>query len=525
MDIVEHKPETTTSLPLALLSLPISLAIFFSIASFFFLPILLRRRNWPHAPPGPLGLPILGYFPYLSDNLHEHLHKLAGTYGPIFSLRLGQKLAIVVSSPDIAKEILKDKDITFSSRNITEAVRCTTYDATSLVFVPYGGRWKVLRRILMTELFSSRALASFLPDRRQKVRNLLVDLYSASQAKTAINLDESIFLASANLVSTLVCSKNLFDKTKKEGRELKEMVGEILEVVGKPNIADLIPALKIFDPQGLKRRLVKTAKRLDQFFDKLIDERLEERRKGVKINNNDRMDLLDVFLDYRSEKEDELKEFSRVDIKGMLGDMFIAGTETTSSTVEWGIAEILKNPTIHTKLTAELDRVVGRDRFVEESDIPNLPYFQATVKELFRIHPATPLLLPRRNDQDCYVSGFHIPKHTTVFVNVWGMGRDPKYWADPMEFRPERFEGLEMDVKGQDFELLPFGSGRRLCAGMRMGHTMVHYELASLVQAFEWEIGREMVEDDKEKIGIGLQKKRSLVGIPKPRLPGFVYQP
>lgn len=203
--------------------------------------------------------------------------------------------------------------------------------------------------------------------------------------------------------------------------------------------------------------------------------------------------------------------------------MFIAGTETTSSTVEWGIAEIVKNPTIHTKLTAELDRVVGCDRFVEESDIPNLPYFQATVKELFRIHPATPLLLPRRNDQDCYVSGYHIPKHTTVFVNVWGMGRDPKLWEDPMEFRPERFEGLEMDVKGQDFELLPFGSGRRLCAGMRMGHTMVHYELASLVQAFEWEIEREMVEDDREKIGIGLQKKRSLVGIPKPRLPGFVY--
>ncbi|RWR84637.1 cytochrome P450 [Cinnamomum micranthum f. kanehirae] len=529
MDVELHHipttPETTTTLPLAPLSISIFLAIIFSIASFFLLPILLRRRNWPNAPPGPIGWPILGYLPYLSDRLHEDLHKLACTYGPIFSLRLGQKRAIIVSSPDVAKEILKHKDVSFSSRTITEAVRCMAYDGTSLVFVPYGGRWRLLRRILTTELFSSRAIDLFLPARKQQVHGLLIDLYSASQTKTPVNLAESTFIASANLVSNLICSKNLFDKNKKDGRELKEMAREALEVVGEPNIADLIPVLKVFDPQGLKRRLMKTAKKFDEFFDKLIDERLEERRKGVKINDNGRMDMLDVFLDYRSQKkDDELKEFSRVDIKGMLADMFIAGTDTTSSTVEWGMTEILKNSAIHTKLTTELDRVVGRHRLVEESDIPNLPYLQSTVKELFRVHPAVPLLIPRRNDQDCHISGFHIPKHTILLVNVWGMGRDPNIWADPMEFRPERFEGSDIDVKGQDFELLPFGSGRRVCVGMPLGHRMVHYTLASLLQAFEWEVEREMVEDVREKVGITLQKKRSLVGIPKPRLPDFVYK-
>lgn len=154
---------------------------------------------------------------------------------------------------------------------------------------------------------------------RCQVRGLLADLYSASQIKTPVNLAESTFIVSANLVSNLVCSKNLFDRTKEEGRELREMAREALEVVGEPNIADLIPMLKVFDPQGLKRRLEKTAKRFDEFFEKLIDERLEERRKGVQINDNGRIDMLDVFLDYRSEKkDDELKEFSRVDIKGML---------------------------------------------------------------------------------------------------------------------------------------------------------------------------------------------------------------
>ncbi|XXG72035.1 hypothetical protein AAC387_Pa07g1218 [Persea americana] len=240
------------------------------------------------------------------------------------------------------------------------------------------------------------------------------------------------------------------------------MAREALEVLGEPNIADLIPVLKVFDPQGLKRRLTKTAKKFDEFFDKLIDERLEERRKGLKINDNGRMGLLDVFLDYRSQKkDDELMEFSRVDIKCMLIDMFIARTDTTSSTVEWGMTKILKSPAIHTKLTTERDLVVGRHRFVEESDIPNLPYLQSTVKELFRLHPAVPLLIPRCNDQDCHISGFHIPKHTVLLVNVWRMGRDPSLWADPMEFRPERFEGSDIDVKGQGFELLPFGAGRR----------------------------------------------------------------
>lgn len=160
---------TTTTTPLTHLPLSTSIAIILSIAFFFLLPILLRRRNWSNAPPGPIGWPILGYLPYLSDRLHEDLHKLAGTYGPIFSLRLGQKPTIVVSSPDVAKEILKHKDISFSSRTITEAVRCMAYDGTSLVFVPYGRRWRLLRRIITTELFSSRAFDLFLPARKQQV--------------------------------------------------------------------------------------------------------------------------------------------------------------------------------------------------------------------------------------------------------------------------------------------------------------------------------------------------------------------
>lgn len=438
---------------------------------------------------------------------------------------MGQKPAIVVSSPDITREILKHKDISFSSRTITEAVRCVTYDATSLVFVPYGPRWRLLRKILTTEIFSSRSIELLQPARKQQVQSLLSSLHSAWQRKTPVSIAELTFVVSANLVSNLVCSKNLFHDTNKEGRELKEMVWEVLEVVGAPNIADLIPSMKVFDPQGLKRRVSKVVKKFDEFFERLIDERLEERKKGVKINENGRLDMLDVFLNYKSEKkDDELKEFSRVDIKGMLSDMFVAGTDTSSSTVEWGMTEILKKPEVYKKVMAELDQVVGKNRFVEESDIPKLTYFHAAVKEVFRLHPGVPLLIPRRTQEECDVCGYHVPKHAIVFVNVWGMARDPKVWPEPYEFRPERFIGNGLDVKGQDFELLPFGTGRRSCVGMPLGHRMVHYSLASLLHAFEWNFAADIIDDMTEKVGITLQKAKSLVGIPKPRLTPSVYE-
>ncbi|KAF8398768.1 hypothetical protein HHK36_014626 [Tetracentron sinense] len=303
-------------------SLPLftkTLAIATSIIAFLLLPVIIRRRNWRDSPPGPIGWPILGYLPYLTERLHEDLFHLAETYGPLFSLQMGQKSAIVVSSPEIAREILKQKETIFSSRTITEAVRCIAYNGTSLVFVPYGARWSLLRKILTTELFSSRAIELLQPARKHQVHGLLSTLYSASKSKTSVNLADSTFVVSANLISNFVCSKTLFDTAKKEGRELKEMVWEILEDAGAPNLADLIPFLKLFDLQNLKRRVQKIAKMLDDFCEKLIDERLEERKEGLKINENGRLDMLDVFLNYRNDKkDDELKQFSRVDIKGML---------------------------------------------------------------------------------------------------------------------------------------------------------------------------------------------------------------
>ncbi|KAJ4967129.1 hypothetical protein NE237_018978 [Protea cynaroides] len=498
----------------------ILIVFFISLGAFFLIPIIMGHRNWRNAPPGPRGWPIFGYLPYLSENLHVNLFHLSKTYGPLFSLRLGQKPVIVISSPEAAREILKHKEGSFSSRTITEAIRCVIYDGSSLVFVPHSERWRLLRKIFTTELFSSRAIHLLQPARLQQVNDLLKSLYDNSKSKTLVNISESMFVAATNLTSNLCCSKSLFGGN----MEIKELMEKVFDDVFIPNLADFIPILKIFDPQGVKKRLSKVAKKLDNAFDKLIDERLEEKKQGVKINENGRLDLLDVFLDYKNERKDEcLNQFSRVDIKGMLIDMLLAGSDTTASTVEWGMAEILKKPKVYRKILVELEQVIGNNRFIEEADIPKLTYFQAVVKEIFRLHPAVPLLLPRRSNEACDVFGYHVPKHAMVLVNVWGIARDPKVWPEPLEFKPERFLESKIDIKGQDFEILPFGSGRRSCVGMPLGLRMVQFSLASLLHAFEWDCPIDTLEDMTEKVGITLHKAKVLMGIPKPRLQDSVY--
>lgn len=198
--------------------------------------------------------------------------------------------------------------------------------------------------------------------------------------------------------------------------------------------------------------------------------------------------------------------------------MFFGGSETTSTTIEWAMAELLRHPKAMEKVKEELNVVIGENRDVEEIDIDNLPYLQAVIKETSRLHPVVPLLIPRNTIQDTNFMGYHIPKNTQVYVNVWAIGRDPEIWKDPMEFKPERFLGSDIDYKGQSFELLPFGSGRRICVGIALAHRVVHLGLASLIHNFDWELlDKDSTLDMDERIGITVRKLVPLSVVPKKR--------
>lgn len=207
-------------------------------------------------------------------------------------------------------------------------------------------------------------------------------------------------------------------------------------------------------------------------------------------------------------------------------ELFAAGTDTSAATVEWAMSEMVKKPEILGTATEELDRVVGHSRLVTEGDIPNLPYIEAIVKETMRLHPVAPLLMPRQSRKDTSLFGYDIPTGTRVLVNVWAIGRDPAVWDAPKEFRPDRFLGSRMDVRGQDFELLPFGSGRRMCPGLNLGLTMVQLNLANLLHSFAWRLPDGISPEEmsmEEKFGLSVDCKVPLKVVPKPKLPAHLY--
>ena len=201
----------------------------------------------------------------------------------------------------------------------------------------------------------------------------------------------------------------------------------------------------------------------------------------------------------------------------MLQDVFVAGTDTTSSTLEWAMAELLHNPEKLLKARVELLQTIGKDKQVKESDITRLPFVQAVVKETFRLHPVVPFLIPHRVEEDRDIDGLTVPKNAQVLVNAWAIGRDPNIWENPNSFVPERFLELDMDVKGQNFELIPFGAGRRICPGLPLATRMVHLMLASLIHSCDWKLEDGITPENmnmEDRFGITLQKAQPLKAIP-----------
>ncbi|XP_068640457.1 cytochrome P450 76T24-like [Aristolochia californica] len=220
---------------------------------------------------------------------------------------------------------------------------------------------------------------------------------------------------------------------------------------------------------------------LHDVFEKEIQDR-EVSRSTSKYRR--RNDFLDALLD---QKEDGA-ELSRIELKSLFLDLFVAGSDTSSDTLEWAMAELLLNPEAMARARSELDEIIGEGKQVEESDVCRLPYLQAIVKETLRLHPPAPFLIPQKAECDVEIFGYTIPKHTKVIVNAWAIARDSEIWADPTCFKPERFLRSKVDYRGQHFELIPFGAGRRICPGPLLAFRMVHLLLASLLHAFCWKL-------------------------------------
>ncbi|KAG2681345.1 hypothetical protein I3760_11G140500 [Carya illinoinensis] len=465
-------------------------------------------------PPGPKPFPIIGNLLDMGDKPHKSLAMLAQIYGPIMSLKLGQVTTIIISSAQMAKEVLRTHDQQLSSRTIPDALRAYKHDELGMAWMPVSTQWRKLRKICNGQLFSNSALNDNQDVRRMKLQELLAETHQSSLTGEAVDIGRAAVKTTLNLLSNTVFSLDLANSDSDMAGEFKEIAGDIMREVGKPNLADYFPLLKKIDPQGARRRLTVHFSKLIDIFDRLISRRLQLRKvSGYHATKND---MLDTLLNI---SDDNSTELDKTTIESLFVDLFVAGTETTATTLEWAMAELLQNPEALSKAKEELKQVIEKGKPIEESDIARLPYLQAIVKEKFRLHPAIPFLLPRKADADVEINGYVIPEGAQLLVNAWAIGRDPSLWENASSFMPERFLGSDIDVKGQNFELVPFGGGRRICPGYPLAMRMLHLMLGSLIHNFDWKLEDGVKIEDvsmENKISLTSQIAHPLRAIPIP---------
>ncbi|XP_027154553.1 geraniol 8-hydroxylase [Coffea eugenioides] len=468
----------------------------------------LSRRS-KKLPPGPTPLPILGNLHLLGDQPHKSLAKLAKKHGPLMSLQLGQITTVVITSAGMAKEVLQKQDLAFSSRSIPDAIHAHSQFQYSVVWLPVASRWRSLRKILNSNIFSGNRLDANQHLRARKVQELVAYCRKNCQSGEAVDVGRAAFRTSLNLLSNTLFSKDLTDPYSDSAKEFKDLVWSIMVEAGKPNMVDFFPVLEKLDPQGIRRRMTIHFGKVIKMFGDLINERLEDGKSG-----GGNSDVLDVLL---TTCEESPEEIDRTHIERLCLDLFVAGTDTTSNTLEWAMAECLQNPEKMKKAKAELVQVIGKGKLIEEADVSRLPYLRCIVKETLRLHPPVPFLIPRRVEQDVEVCGYNVPKNSQVLVNAWAIGRDETVWENALEFKPERFLESELDIRGRDFELIPFGAGRRICPGLPLAVRMVPVMLGSLLNSFDWKLEGGIAPKDldmEEKFGITLQKALPLRAVP-----------
>lgn len=495
--------------------------IIFTTAAFF-LQLLSRWRKSNHRklPPGPSGYPIIGNLLDLGESPHQTLTQLKDKYGDVLWLNLGASKTMVILSTKAATDFFKNHDLAFVNRSLTLLMQVHDYHKGSVALAPYGPYWRVMRRLLMTDMLVIRRINETVTVRRKCVDEMLVWIEEEAREKPGrpIRVAWFVFLTTFNLLGNMMLSRDFVDPKSTEVSEFFGSVMGLMETSGYANVADFFPILRWFDLQGLERKMKLHLGKAIEIASKFVKERIEEKKSAA--GKERRKDFLDLLLEFKGNGKDEPDKFSDHEINLFILELFMAGGETTSSTIEWVLVELLRHKDALTKAQAELNDVVGETRKVEETDIDNLPYLNAVIKETLRLHPPIPFLVPRTNVEDTKFMGYDIPKNTQVLVNAWAIGRDPEVWEDPTSFQPERFLGSKTDYKGQNFELIPFGAGRRMCAGVPLGHRVLHLVLGSLIHHFDWEFENGVTKENidmRDKLAVTMRKLQPLMVIPKTR--------
>ncbi|KAK4284478.1 hypothetical protein QN277_001305 [Acacia crassicarpa] len=467
-----------------------------------FLSLLLLPSRSPPLPPGPLRIPFIGSFIFLRKSFSELepiLRSLHANYGPIVTLPIGSHPAIFIADRSLAHQALVQNGVVFSDRpKALPADRIINSNQHNISSASYGPTWRALRRNLTFEMLHPTRIRSFSSARKWVLDVLLTRLRSDSESSKSIKVIDHLHYAMFCLLVFMCFGERLDDKKIKD---IEYVQRRLLVSSTKINILNFWPRVsRILFPKRWEELLQMVKDREDVIIP-LIRERKKAKEDRLSTSNEDSnpregktpLCYADTLLDLElSEEKPKLEESEMV---SACSEFLDAGTDTTTTALQWILANLVKNPHIQQKLVHEIREVVGgrEDKEVREEDLNKMAYLKAVILEGLRRHPPGHFVLPHAVSEDVVFNNYSVPKKGAVNFMVAEMGWDPKVWEDPMEFKPERFLNSEgkgsetFDITGsKEIKMMPFGAGRRMCPGYNLAMLHLEYFVANLIWNFKW---------------------------------------
>uniref|UniRef100_A0A453T2D7 Cytochrome P450 71D7 n=3 Tax=Aegilops tauschii subsp. strangulata TaxID=200361 RepID=A0A453T2D7_AEGTS len=477
--------------------------------------VLLKLRSAsgsrPNLPPGPWALPVVGHMHFLLGALpHQAMRSLSRRHGPVMLLRLGHVPTLVLSSAEAARQLMKVHDAAFANRPVYTPADVFTNGGQNISFARHDSRhWKAVRKLCTVELLSPRRVRSFRPVREEEAARLV---RSVADAGALVDVGERVKV----MMNDVIMRVSVGDRCQQRALYLKEL-DRAIDLMSGFNLTDLFPTSRLARVLGSRspRATWEVHGRIQSIMDAMVHEHKMAMGSEEASAGHEREDILTTLLRFQRDGGMGGIALTNENVSGVLFDVFSAGSETTATTTIWAMPELIRNPRIMAIAQSEVRRVLQGKTKVAEADIDGrLHYLQMVIKETFRLHPPVPLLIPRLCTEQRKIMGFDVPPGTTVFANVWAIGRDEKSWTDAEEFKPERFESEMVDYGGTDFRFLPGGVGRRMCPGMMFGVSNIEIALASLLYHFNWRFpgdGNGNKLDMTEAYGMTTRRKTKLL--------------
>ncbi|XP_034703642.1 tryptophan N-monooxygenase CYP79A68-like [Vitis riparia] len=540
--LLSHNSETLKLASLHL-HLPFILLLLFLIFFAFLIlyklePKTLITKQMPLLPPGPTPWPLVGNLPELFTKkpvFRWILGLLEELNTEIACIKLGNVHVIPVISPEIAREFLKEHDAVFASRPITMTSDHLSRGFLTTVLSPWGEQWKKMRRIITSEVLKPARHMWLLQKRTEEADNLVRFIYNQCKfssitshnftESSVVNVRTAVRQYTGNVVRKMMFSRRYFGEGRKDGGpglEEEEHVNSLFTTLAYLYVfspSDYLPCLRVFDLDGHEKMVKEALSIINKHHDPIVDERIIQWRNGEKKEVED---ILDVFLTISDTKGKPL--LSVEEIKAQLIELMIEIVDNPAHAAEWAMAEMINQPEIMQKAVEEIDRVVGKDRLVQESDIAQLKYVKACAREALRLHPIAPFNVPHVSMADAVVAGYFIPKGSHVLLSRVGLGRNPRVWEEPLKFKPERHMNDEVvDLAEPELRFISFSTGRRGCPGTALGTALTVTLLARLLQCFSWSVPPNQDQIDLTESMNDLFLAKPLHAHAKPRLHASMY--